>query len=128
MKLIYLSLFTLAILISLNQKAVSNINTNLSDDPEYCIVDGEKIEGEGVKYSYLNSELKFCCESCQKTFKKNPAKYLKGVGLRCPVCDEDDAKKNLSSVTGGVKYYFCGNGCKTKFGKDPEAYLKNYRK
>jgi len=130
MKFIYLSLIAFAILISSNQKTVSNVSFNLglTDSTEYCLVDGGKIEGQGVKYSYLNTDVKFCCEACEKTFKKNPAKHLKGAGLRCPVCDEDDAKTNLSTVSNGVKYYFCGKGCKNKFKKDPETYLKRYQK
>ncbi|MDZ4712816.1 MAG: hypothetical protein SGI89_10910 [bacterium] len=128
MKIIYLSLFVIAILISLNQETVSNVSSKLSDTTEYCLVSGEKIDGEGVKYSYLNTEVKFCCESCEKSFKKNPAKYLSASGLRCSVCDEDDAKKEISEVTKGVKYYFCGKGCKAKFSEDPQAQLKKYQK
>ena len=128
MKFIYLSIIVLAILFSTNQKIVSNVNSNLSDSTNNCIVDGEKFEGQGVKYNYLGTDVTFCCEDCQKSFKKNPAKYLKGAGLRCPVCDEDDAKTTLSTVSNGTKYYFCAKGCKTKFKKDPEAHLKKYKK
>ncbi len=128
MKFIYLSIIALAIFVSTNQKTISNVHSNISDTTEYCMVDGEKIDGQGVKYRYLSTDVKFCCEDCQKTFKKNPAKYLKGAGLRCPVCDEDDAKTSLSSVNNGVKYYFCGKGCKNKFGKDPQTHLKKYQK
>ena len=128
MKFIYLSMIAIAILFSLNQKTVSNVNQILSDSAEYCMVSGEKIEDEGVKYSYLGTEVKLCCEGCEKSFKKNPANYLKAGGLKCPVCDEDDAKKEISSVNDGVKYYFCGKGCKASFEKDPGEYLKNYNK
>ncbi len=128
MKFIYLSIFVFTILIFSNQNIVSNVSSILSDSTEYCIVSGEKIEGEGVKYTYLNTDIKFCCEGCQKSFQKNPAKYLSAAALRCPVCDEDDAKKDISMSTDGVKYYFCGKGCKASFGKDPQSYLKKYQK
>lgn len=128
MKFIYLSAFIFTIIIFSNRNTVSKVNSNLTDSTVYCIVSGEKIEGEGVKYNYLNSELVFCCEGCEKSFKKNPAKFLKGAGLRCPVCDEDDAKQSLFTVTHGVKYYFCGKSCKSKFEKDTQTYLKNYQK
>ncbi|MEO8446911.1 MAG: hypothetical protein ABI528_05415 [bacterium] len=128
MKIIYLSMFVIAILISLNQETVSSVSSKLSDTTEYCLVSGEKIDGEGVKYSYLNTEVKFCCESCEKSFKKNPSKYLSAAGLRCSVCDEDDAKKEFSEITDGVKYYFCSKGCQAKFSEDPQAQLKKYQK
>lgn len=128
MKYIYLSLIALAILVASNQKTVLKAETNLSDSTAFCIVSGEKIEGEGVKYQYLNSELTFCCEGCEKSFKKNPDKYLSAAGLTCPVCDEDDAKKELSLMNDGVKYYFCGKGCLSNFESDPETHLKKYKK
>lgn len=127
MKFICLFLFAFAMLFSTNQISVSNITSNIADSTENCLVCSDKIEGQGVKYKYLNKEVTFCHDGCEKSFKKNPAKFLKSAGLRCPVCDEDDAKKELSSVSGGTKYYFCSKGCKTKFGKDPEAELKKYK-
>lgn len=128
MKFIYLSLFVITMLISLNQETVSSVSSKLSDSAEYCLVSGEKIDGEGIKYSYLNTDVKFCCESCEKSFKKNPAKYLSAAGLRCSVCDEDDASKDITAINDGVKYYFCGKGCKAKFEEDPQAQLKKYQK
>ncbi len=126
-KLIYLSFTIFAILVFTNNKTVSTLNISYSDSTEYCIVGGERIEGSGIQYKYLNKDIKFCCQGCQQAFKKNPAKYLTSAGIRCPVCDEDDAKKDLSFMNKGVKYYFCGKGCKTKFSKDPETYLKKYQ-
>jgi hypothetical protein len=45
-----------------------------------CIVTDEKLGGEmGEPYVFVHDgqEIKLCCKSCQKDFKKEPAKYLK---------------------------------------------------
>lgn len=127
-KIISLSVFVFILLISSNSSTFSKLNSFVSDSAEVCIVSGEVIEGDGVKYIYLNKEVKFCCEGCEKSFKKNPAKFLGSAGLMCPVCNEDDANAELSTTSGGVKYYFCGKGCKSKFSKDPDEFLNNYKK
>ncbi len=43
-----------------------------------CVVSGEKIGemGEGKTIVYEGREIRFCCPSCEKDFRKNPAKYL----------------------------------------------------
>jgi YHS domain-containing protein len=43
-----------------------------------CAVSGEKLGsmGEAVVLVYEGREIKFCCNGCVKTFKKDPAKYL----------------------------------------------------
>lgn len=125
-KIIYLTLTIFVVLAFTNNKTFSKIGKSNSDSIEYCIACADKIEGGGIKYKYLNKEVKFCSDGCKKAFSKNPAKYLAVGELRCPVCDEDDAKKDLSSMNKGVKYYFCGKGCKTKFSKDPGTHLKKY--
>lgn len=130
-KFILLSLFTCAILISSNNNTFSKYSASDSTETvskELCIVSGETIEGSGVKYVYLNKEITFCCEGCEKSFKKNPAKYLGSEGLWCPVCDEGDAKADISEITDGTKYYFCSEGCKEKFTSDSDTYLSNYKK
>lgn len=127
-KIICLSVFVFILSVSSNSSTFSKLNSFVSDSAEICIVSGEVIEGDGVKYIYLNKEVKFCCEGCEKSFKKNPAKFLGSAGLMCPVCNEDDANEELSAVSGGVKYYFCGKGCKSKFSKDPDEFLNNYKK
>ena len=127
-KIISLSVFVFILLISSSSTTFSKLRSFVSDSAEVCIVSGEVIEGDGVKYIYLNKEVKFCCEGCEKSFKKNPAKFLGSAGLLCPVCNEDDANEELSAVSGGVKYYFCGKGCKSKFSKDPDEFLNNYKK
>lgn len=130
-KLILLSLFICSALIFSNNDIFSKINSPESinsDSAKVCIVSGETIEGEGVKYVYLNKEIILCCEGCEKSLKKNPAKYLGSEGLWCPVCDEGDAKVEISGITDGTKYYFCSEGCKEKFTGDSETYLSKYKK
>ena len=116
-KFILLTLFTCAVLFSSNNNSYSkNISSDSTEtvSQEVCIVSGEKIENGGVKYTYLNKDITFCCEGCEKSFKKNPAKYLGEEGLWCPVCNEGDAKSDMSEIIDGTKYYFCSDGCKEK--------------
>src|ERR1051325_840658 len=51
-----------------------------------CVVSGEKLGEMGKPYVYQHEgrEVRFCCKSCLKDFKKDPAKYLKQL---------DDAEK-----------------------------------
>lgn len=44
-----------------------------------CVVSDEKLDSMGDPYVYKHEgrEVKFCCKSCLKDFKKDPAKYLK---------------------------------------------------
>lgn len=44
-----------------------------------CIISGEKFGemGKPVVFTYEGQEIKLCCNSCKKTFDKNPAKYMK---------------------------------------------------
>jgi YHS domain len=63
----------------------SAINTNEPVKPyplDYCIVSGDKLGGDMGKpivMNYKGQEIKFCCASCPKKFKKNPDKYLKEI-------------------------------------------------
>ena len=43
-----------------------------------CLVSGEKLGsmGEPVVTQHEEHEIKFCCDSCEPRFKKDPAKYL----------------------------------------------------
>lgn len=126
-KLVCFTIFITAFFISSSNVSFSGLKSVSSDSTANCIVSGEAINGEGVKFVYLNKEVKFCCEGCEKSFKKNPAKYLGSAELWCPVCNEGDAKKDISFVNNGVKYYFCGTGCKNKFEKNPDEYLSNFK-
>ena len=47
-----------------------------------CIVSGEKLESGGMKtftFVHEGQEVKLCCKSCMKDFKKDPAKYMKKI-------------------------------------------------
>ena len=53
-----------------------------------CIISGDKLGemGPPVVYQYDGREIKFCCKSCVKDFKKEPEKYIKKI-------DEQAAKE-----------------------------------
>lgn len=44
-----------------------------------CVVSDEKLGEMGDPYVYKHEgrEIQFCCKSCLKDFKKDPARYLK---------------------------------------------------
>lgn len=44
-----------------------------------CIVTDEKLGGMGKPYVFTHEgrEIKMCCKSCLKDFKKDPAKFIK---------------------------------------------------
>jgi YHS domain-containing protein len=46
-----------------------------------CVVSGEKLGEMGKPYVFEHEgrEIKLCCKSCLKDFKKEPAKYLKKI-------------------------------------------------
>lgn len=46
-----------------------------------CVVSGDKLGEMGKPYvfTYEGREIKLCCKSCYKDFKKDPAKYVKKI-------------------------------------------------
>lgn len=44
-----------------------------------CVVSDEALGdmGDSVTIQYEGREIRFCCSSCEKPFRKDPAKYLK---------------------------------------------------
>jgi YHS domain-containing protein len=60
-----------------------SISTNAPVKPyplDYCIVSGDKLDGDMGKpivMDYKGQEIKFCCASCPKKFKKDPDTYMK---------------------------------------------------
>jgi len=48
-----------------------------------CVVSDEELEEKGDMKPYVftheGREIKLCCESCLKDFKKHPAKYVKKI-------------------------------------------------
>lgn len=45
---------------------------------DHCLICGDNVNGTNaaVVFNYQGQELKFCCQRCVKTFKRDPAKYL----------------------------------------------------
>jgi len=43
-----------------------------------CLVSGKKLGSMGDPYAIIHEEqeIKFCCDGCEPSFKKDPAKYL----------------------------------------------------
>lgn len=132
--LIVFYLFVLLSVINVNSNIYPNPGsitsdstyTSETDSAVYCIVSGEKISGEGVKLEYLGTDVVFCCTGCEKSFKKNPVKFMKS-GLFDPVCGMTKVDKQINSVYNNTKYYFCSSSCKAKFESSPEDYLNKYR-
>ena len=133
-----LAILIAVFILNISNATFSKGSINLSDSntveqadtsitAEYCPVSGEKIEGSGVVFNYLDTKVKFCCEGCEKSFKKNPSKYLK-AGVIDPVCGMSETNSDITSVNDGVKYYFCSESCKDKFEKEPSAVLEKYNK
>jgi len=58
--------------------AVAEINGAKAYPLDKCIVSDEKLGsmGEPIVLVHEGQEVKFCCESCQPKFEKDPAKYL----------------------------------------------------
>jgi hypothetical protein len=46
-----------------------------------CVVSDEKLGemGDAYVFTYQGREIKLCCKSCLKDFKKDPAKYIKKI-------------------------------------------------
>jgi YHS domain-containing protein len=57
-----------------------------------CVISGDKLGemGDPYVYEYQGREIKFCCKSCVKDFKKDPAKYIKKI-------EEEEAKAKKSA-------------------------------
>lgn len=123
-----LPLFVIAFIFAFSSSISAN-NTihNPADSTMTCPVDKENFQSSaGINQQYLNQQVSFCGEGCQKAFNREPANYLEHV--RCAPCNDDDAKKEISYTHEGVKYYFCGNGCKKKFEADAQKYIDEQKK
>jgi YHS domain-containing protein len=71
-------LTTLAIAV-LTIGAVNAEDKKTEKQAEVCPVSGEKLGSMGKPYVFTHEgkEVKLCCKSCLKDFKKDPDKYLK---------------------------------------------------
>lgn len=66
---------------SANSDATSDANSSAETKPyplDVCLVSGEKLGsmGEPTVLVHEGQEIKFCCDSCEPKFKKDPEKYL----------------------------------------------------
>jgi YHS domain-containing protein len=88
MKIIFKSallvLSSFAFLSCNGEKEVSNESSTPSESGakpyplETCLVSGKKLGSMGDPYVIVHEgqEIKFCCDGCEPTFKKDPAKFL----------------------------------------------------
>jgi hypothetical protein len=75
-----------------NKKLIESLKKDYPT--ETCVVSGDKLGEMGAPIEYLHTQkidgkdetrlVRFCCKGCVKSFKKDPAKYLKQL---------DEAKK-----------------------------------
>jgi TRASH domain-containing protein len=58
-----------------------------------CIISGDKLGEMGKPFVFTNDnrEIKLCCKSCLKDFKKEPAKYVKKI-------EEAEAKEKAKAT------------------------------
>lgn len=63
-------------------EASGETNTSKPYTLETCIVSDKKLGsmGEPVVMDHNGQEVKFCCDGCISSFKKDPAKYLSKLG------------------------------------------------
>ena len=64
-----------------------------------CVVSDEKLGemGDAYVFTYEGREIKLCCKSCLKDFKKDPAKYIKKIeAAEAKAKDINKAKKPQS--------------------------------
>ncbi len=105
-----------------------------------CPVMGGKIN-KNVYADYEGKRVYFCCAGCDKTFNKNPEKYLKKLSnmgqtpasvpqetslapqSTCPVMGGKINKSQYAEVE-GKRVYVCCAGCIAQIEKNPSKYLK----
>lgn len=99
-----------------------------------CVVSGEKLGemGDPNVFIYEGHEIKLCCKSCEKKFRKDAEAYLKKLEIKpyllskCLVSGETLGEMGdpIRIVYEGQEIKFCCKSCPKKFEKDPETYLK----
>ena len=65
-----------------DQKTAEKANAKITPYTlKICVVSGDKLGEMGKPYVFTNDtrEIKLCCKSCLKDFKKEPAKYVKKI-------------------------------------------------
>jgi len=66
-----------------------------------CVVSDEKLGemGDAYVFTYEGREIKLCCKSCLKDFKKDPAKYMKKIeAAEAKAKDTNKAKKGKKNA------------------------------
>ncbi len=41
-----------------------------------CVVSGDKIDGNGIRFVTNGQEVRLCCKDCRAEFNKSPGKFL----------------------------------------------------
>ncbi len=108
-----------------------------------CIVSDEKLGGdmgEPFVFTYEGREMKLCCKSCEKDFKKDKAKFVKKFDeaakkvkayplQACLVSDEKfggDMGEPYVFVHEGREVRLCCESCLKDFKKDQAKFLKKW--
>ncbi|GMU24230.1 MAG: hypothetical protein AMXMBFR13_43060 [Phycisphaerae bacterium] len=93
-----------------------------------CPVMGGAVDPE-VSVEHEGHKVYFCCEGCDKKFKKEPAKYLAKLKesyttqVHCPVTGNPiDLAQSLEEKDRTV--YFCSEACIAKYKADPKKYAQ----
>ena len=100
-----------------------------------CPMSGKKVDAK-IFADYKGKRVFFCGKGCMEAFKKNPAKYMKGLEAKgvklaaapkpqtlCPIMGGKINKKVFADYK-GKRVYFCCAGCISKFNKEPEKFVK----
>lgn len=114
-------------------KATSEANLKAQ---EKCPIKGGKIDKD-VYSDYKGHRIYYCCPGCDKTFLKNPDKYIsqmKADGVspaklqsECPVSG-DEIDDEIFAQTAAGKIYVCCKKCKSKVEASPEKYISMLKK
>lgn len=94
-----------------------------------CPVTNEPVDRD-VHTMHNGQKVYFCCTGCLSKFKRDPAKYAKGLAnsytyqTRCPVMNGEVDPQSFTELAGGHKIYYCCQGCETGLLGEPEKYAK----
>jgi len=109
-----------------------------------CLIDDNKLSTtkSQINYIYQNRLVRFCCESCQKEFKKSPTNYLKKLDNiiikkqitnyplgTCVIAGSElgGMGEPMNYVFGNRLVRFCCAGCVGSFLKNPIKHLSKIK-
>lgn len=151
---LFLAVLALVLVYTTSGLAV-DFQDNNEDTKVVCAVSGKEMKKSEAKGSteYNGKTYYFCCETCEKSFLKESAKYANakpgelhshgsegeeacacsteeetnGDMVKDPVCGMEIEKSKAAATAdyNGKTYYFCMTGCKETFLKDPAKYVKD---